>query len=134
MSPFSVVLSRLPGGARRCQPRLLRLGRGMIMPPASAEGIGAVRGSCSHVLLLAERLSACGQLAVAVRLIGPASQPAGGAHIRDDAKRWVHVPGRCLCKAQNQKPQGGFPFLTAFDDNSVSRFFGFIKSTFCFFL
>lgn len=67
------------------RPRLFRLGRGMIMPPASAEGVGAVRGSCSHVLLLAERLSACGQLAVAVRLIGPASQPAGGAHIRDGA-------------------------------------------------
>lgn len=91
------------------RPRLFRLGRGMIMPPASAEGVGAVRGSCSHVLLLAERLSACGQLAVAVRLIGPASQPAGGAHIRDGACALGPCPWEVPMQSPKPKAARRFP-------------------------
>lgn len=43
--------------------------------------------------------------------------------------RWGRVPGRCQCKAQNQKPQGGFPFLAAFDDSIIAfvymNFYGY---------
>ena len=91
------------------RPRLLRLGRGMIMPPASAEGVGAVRGSCSRASLVALRLSACGQLAVAVRLIGPASQPAGGAHIRDGACALGPCPWEVPMQSPKPKAARRFP-------------------------
>lgn len=64
----------------------------------------------------------------------PASQPGWGlihSHAADTPRR-PHAAKRNrngqlrICPPQTQKPQGGFPFLTAFDDSIITWIFGFL--------
>ena len=65
----------------------------------------------------------------------PASQPGWGNLIHSGAvpkPRRPHAAKRNrngqlrICPPQTQKPQGGFPFLTAFDDSIITWIFGFL--------
>ena len=83
---------------------------------------GAVRGSCSRASLVALRPSACGQVAVAVRLIGPASQPAGGAHIRDGACALGPCPWEVPMQSPKPKAARRFPVPYGFRQYHYNTF------------
>lgn len=73
--------------------------------------------------------------ALAIELQGhknsPASQPGRGLIHSDaaDNRAVPLLPGASLWTT-TQKPQGGFPFLTAFDDSIITWFFGFFMQAF----
>lgn len=71
----------------------------------------------------------------------PPSQPGWGlihSHAADTPRR-PHAAKRNrngqlrICPPQTQKPQGGLPFLTAFDDSIIAWIFGFLMQILCFF-
>lgn len=115
-----------PAHRRKKKQRMCVCFSGLTGQMAQAEGLApSSRGFGDRCFTLSYAYKKC-----------PVSQPGWGlihSHAADTPRR-PHAAKRNrngqlrICPPQTQKPQGGFPFLTAFDDSIIAWNFGFCGS------